>query len=137
MRDFLNKVRRLKMGQKPSGGWIRAIRASLGMSLRQLAKRADMSIANVSRIERDEKVGSVTLKTMERISRAMDAEFVYAIVPNDDIEKMIESQRMLYLKKKIGNSMAHMSLEDQAISDKRIKELMTQLNVDKRKIWDV
>jgi len=124
------------MNQKPSGGWIRAIRTSLGMSLKQLANRAGMSIANASRIERDEKLGSVTLKTMERISRAMDSEFVFAIVPKADIDKMIELQRKQYLTKKIRNTMAHMSLEDQTISNKRIRELMTKLNVDKKKIWD-
>lgn len=136
MKSFLNRVRRLNMSQRPSGGWIRAIRISLGMSLKQLANRAEMSIANASRIERHEKSGSVTLKTMERIARAMDSEFVYAIVPKDDIDKIIELQRKHYLNKRIRNTMAHMSLEDQALSDNRVREMMTKLNVDKKRIWD-
>ena len=44
--------------------------------------------------ERAELEGSVSLKQMERLAAAMGAHFVYAIVPNDKVEKLKYEQAM-------------------------------------------
>ena len=46
-----------------------------------LAKRLSVSPARVCMMESDEAKGAVTLKMMQKAARALDCEFVYALVP--------------------------------------------------------
>ena len=70
--NTLERFRSLKSINPPSKGWIRAVRDALGMNVRQLAERLNVDKSRVSRIERDEVEGNVTLKTMRRVGEALD-----------------------------------------------------------------
>jgi predicted DNA-binding mobile mystery protein A len=76
----------------PQEGWLRTVRNALGMSSTQLAKRLGVTKSRVSKAEQDEPSGSVTLKTMQSMAEAMDCKFVYAVVPNEDVEAIIQQR---------------------------------------------
>ena len=76
----------------PQEGGLRTVRNALGMSSTQLAKRLGVTKSRVSKAEQDEPSGSVTLKTMQGMAEAMDCKFVYAVVPNEDVEAIIQQR---------------------------------------------
>ena len=66
---------------KPSIGWARSIRQSLGMSAEQLARRLGVSRATIVTLERSEARGRITLASLEKLSRGLGCRVVYALVP--------------------------------------------------------
>lgn len=74
--------------QIPEKGWIATMRLALGMSAEQVARRKGVSRNAVYQAERSEKEGSVSLKQMENLATAMGGKFVYAIIPDEPIEKL-------------------------------------------------
>ena len=73
----------------PPDGWVRTVRKTLRMSGDQLAVRLGVTKGRIYKIEQDELVGGVTLKTMRATAEAMDCRFVYAVIPNRDIELLV------------------------------------------------
>ncbi len=104
----------------PKEGWIRTVRKALGMSGAQLARRLGVTRALVSNTERAELSGSVTIKAMQQMARAMDCQFVYAIVPAGAIQDMINQrarEKALGIVERANN---HMALEAQTLSKEQI-----------------
>lgn len=108
----------------PPSGWIRAIRVSLGLSIRQLAELVGVTHASINQIERREPLKRVTLSSLEVIAEAMDCKLVYAIIPkNSDssLEKILE-HRALNAAAKILSQVDHtMKLEAQGTNTKALK----------------
>ncbi len=73
----------IRVCERPSDGWVRAIRKALGMTANQLAKRMRVSQQAVSQLESKEMDGSVTLKKLRETAEAMDCRLVYAFIPNN------------------------------------------------------
>lgn len=105
----------------PPEGWIKTIRTALNMSGRQLATRLNVTKARISRVEKDEINGSVTLKTMQSTAEAMGCRFVYAIIPNHSIEDVIRQQALKQAKLKVNAAAVHMALEEQLISNEHMQ----------------
>lgn len=125
----------------PPEGWIKTVRSALSMSGRQLAMRLNVTKTRISRVEKDEINGSVTLKTMQSTAEAMDCRFVYAIIPNRNIEDIIKLQAVKQAKLKVASAAVHMALEDQLISSKsmqsEIKRIANELIERQPKdFWD-
>ena len=70
---------------RPFGGWIAAIRKSLGMSVRQLGERLGVSQQSASRLEINEVEDSITLKSLRKVAEALDCRLVYVLLPNDEL----------------------------------------------------
>ena len=100
----------------PREGWIATVRKALGMSGAQLARRLGVTRARISQAERAEVVGGVTLKTMRATAETMGCRFVYAIVPDKRIEDIIAAQAHVKARAVVAKAIAHMALEDQALS---------------------
>ncbi len=83
----MTMVDMLMCNLNPTEGWLKTLRLSLGMSGSQLALKLGVSKARVSRFEHDELTGSVTLKTMQSVAKAMNCRFVYAVVPEKKSRK--------------------------------------------------
>ncbi len=129
---------------QPQSGWLKAVRVSLGLSLRQLAKRMKVGLRTVASIEKNEAEGKASLATIERSARAMGCRLVYAVVPGEGKESLenILDERARALARKIRNQTAHtMRLEDQEThaDDKALQEntLAAELkaNADPR-LWE-
>ena len=111
----------------PSNGWIKAIRNTLGMSMEQLANRLSISKQAVSDIERREKEGSITLKSLRELGRVLDMELVYGFVPKDgSLEAMVEKKANELAKKIVLRTSNTMELEDQVNSKERIEKAILE-----------
>ena len=132
----------LKQVAMPPTGWIKAIRTAIGMSMQQLGNKLNVSKQGVMDIEKREKDGSITIKSLREIARAMDMQLVYGFVPNDGSLDALIEKRATELATQIVMRTAHtMKLEDQANSKKRIetaiRERVTAIKNEMPKIlWD-
>jgi len=105
----------------PKEGWIRTVRKALGMSGAQLARRLGVTRALVSNTERAELSGGVTIKAMQQMARAMDCQFVYAIVPDGVIQDMISRRAREKALAIVDRTNKHMALEAQTLSKEQIE----------------
>ena len=125
----------------PSEGWIRTVRTALGMSGAQLGRRLGVTRASVSNTEKAELNGGVTLKAMQQMAEGMGCRFVYAIVPEKNIEDVVYHRAMEKAREQVKAASVHMALEEQALtSDKleaEIKRLADEmLNKTSSALWN-
>ena len=121
----------LLKNQSPEGGWINAIRTSLKMSFRQFGDRMNVTPQGAEGMEKREKEGSITLKSLEEAGRALNMKLVYGFVPMDgSIKKTIENRARelaLEIVKTTSNTMA---LEDQENTNERLKKAIEEENYE-------
>lgn len=127
LETILQKFEPLSSADIPAKGWVRAIRDGLGMTARQLAERLGIAQQAVARIERDERTGSVTIKTMKRIAEGLDCLFVYGFVPNSSLEDAIRTQARIIAKKRLSRASQTMLLENQSLSNEENEEVLAEM----------
>ena len=126
----------------PPIGWIKAIRNGIGMSMEQLGKKLSITKQGVMDIEKREKEGAITIKSMQEIAKAIDMQFVYGFVTNDgSLNQMIETRALEMATKIVERTSTTMKLEDQVNSKERIenaiKERATEIiNKTPKILWD-
>jgi predicted DNA-binding mobile mystery protein A len=126
----------------PPIGWIKAIRNGIGMTMEQLGKKLSITKQGVMDIEKREKEGAITIKSMQEIAKAMDMKLVYGFVPNEgDLEQMIETRAIEMAKKIVERTSNTMKLEDQANSKERIEKAIKEraseiINNTPKILWD-
>lgn len=138
------KLRRflaLKEEPTPSGGWIRALRAGLGMTAARLAERVGVNRQRITRIERDEASGSVTIKTMRRVAEGLGCVFVYALIPKTTLDATVRAQARRLALLRLSLVSHTMALEDQALSESENDEVLARLIDDimddpPRSLWE-
>ncbi len=115
----------------PKSGWVKAIRESLGMTSQQLAERMGIQQSGVSLLEQREVDKKVTLETLQRAARAMGCELIYALVPRESLEKVVDEQSMITARKILEKTLHTMDLEQQQVgkaeTDLHLHELATEL----------
>jgi predicted DNA-binding mobile mystery protein A len=125
LQQLNNKMLRLASLKEeviPSKGWIKAIRTSLGMSMQQLGNKLNISKQGVLDIERREKDGSISIKSLREVALVMDMKLVYGFIPLDGTLDALIEKKAKELAKQIVMRTAHtMQLEDQANSNERIE----------------
>jgi len=139
--SYLKKINAFKSLAVPTKGWVMAVRNGLGMSRRQLATRLDLSTSRIQRLEEDEVVGAVTLKTMRRTAEAMDCVFVYALIPRTSLDDTLQTQALKKAKAHLNRVSHSMALESQALDDEANKEMLQTMakqiiNQSKSTLWD-
>lgn len=125
----------------PRKGWVRAIRDALGMTGGQLAIRLNANRQRVSRIEQDEKLGKITIKTLRSVAEALGCEFVYGFVPRQTLEDTVRNQARYVAKKRMSRSDQMMRLEKQELSEdereKVLERMITDItNTMPKLLWD-
>jgi len=123
----LNSLRDSSIFARPPRGWIKAIRESLGMTTRQMARRIGVTQSRAVDIETAETRGSITLDSLERAARALDCDLVYALVPRKPLETMVEQRAARLAKRRLKAARHSMSLEDQSLDETDEREQVTQL----------
>ena len=103
-----------------SEGWLKTVRKALGMSGSQLAKRLGVTKGRVSQAESAELTESATLKSMQNMAQAMNCRFVYAVIPEKEIESIIKDQATLKAKEQIRAASTQMALEAQALNGQQL-----------------
>lgn len=133
---------RLKQVALPPTGWIKAIRTAIGMSMQQLGNKLSVSKQGILDMEKREKEGSITIKSLKEIGRALDMQLVYGFVPNDgSLDAMIEKKATELATKIVLRTSNTMKLENQGNTNKRIenaiKEKAEEIKNEMPKIlWD-
>ena len=126
---------------RPTVGWTKTIRETLGMNTRQLGERCNVTSERIIRIEADEVGGKTTLATLEKVASAMNCRLVYALVPNDGLLKFIEKAALNKAESQLNHISHTMALEDQKVSDSALKEQIAMLKEELirdniKKVWD-
>ena len=125
----------------PRKGWVRAIRDALGMRGEQLAKRLGVNKQRVSRIEQDERLGNVTLKTLRGVAEALDCVFVYGFVPRESLEATVRNQAQSVARRRMARSNQAMRLEQQELSATEKEKAFHEMFLDiietmPKSFWD-
>ena len=118
----LDSLRNEQALVRPPKGWVKAIREALGLTTAQLGKRLGVSQPRIIDIERSEKVGAITLDTLERAANAMECKLVYAFVPKKPLQVLIEDRARSIAKSRLEITSHNMALEAQSVLAEDEKE---------------
>jgi predicted DNA-binding mobile mystery protein A len=137
--DRLSPLRELRTQLAvPHGGWSKALRTALGMTLEDLASRLGVTRSVVSRLETSEQKQTIQLDSLRRVAQAMNCDLVYVLVPREPLQAMVERQRDMVASDLDTRTRTHMRLEDQDEKDPRLanwrKEHSASLISD-RQLW--
>lgn len=120
-------VASIKKITPPPTGWIKAVRTSLGMSLQQLGNKISITKQSLMEIERREKDGTITLKTLRDAAHGLDMELVYGFVPKDGtLEALIDRKAKELATQIVLRTSNTMKLEDQGNSNTRIQKAIEE-----------
>ncbi len=126
----------------PDKGWINTIRTTLNMTMAQLGSKLNVTRQGIKGIEESEAKGSISINSLKEAGEALGLKFVYGFVPKDGtIDNLIKSRAKNLAKKIVLRTNQNMKLENQGISDKKIKQsiidLATEIKREMRKsLWD-
>jgi predicted DNA-binding mobile mystery protein A len=125
----------------PREGWIRALRAALGMPAFALARKLSVSPSVITRLERSEKDGTITLNSLRKIADAIGGEVVYAIVPRKSLDDILVDRANHEANRRYRRVSHTMALEDQRVTDEETRaqkrELAARLIATADKLlWD-
>lgn len=112
----------LKVAQRPSRGWIKAIREALGMTTGQLAQRMGVKQPRVVELEKAETHGNITLRSLERAAEALGCRLVYVLVPERPLGETIQARANKLAKEQSAAVEHTMRLEDQGVKSKAQRE---------------
>ncbi|MGK5088975.1 mobile mystery protein A [Bdellovibrionota bacterium FG-2] len=133
----LRSIRKIIPDTRIRSGWIRYLRQSLNMTLKQLADRAGLSTPTVAQAERGEAAGKITISTLKTMAQAMECEFIYAFIPKTDIDDLMKEAARKKARQLLTKADTHMTLEDQRVKqsiEERINQLADKL-FQKGDVW--
>lgn len=117
----------LRQVAMPPNGWIKAIRTALGMSMQQLGNKLSVTKQSIQDIEKREKDGSITLKSLRELGRVLDMELVYGFVPKDgSLDALVEKKALELASKIVLRTSNTMKLEAQENSKERIEKAIQE-----------
>lgn len=126
----------------PPNGWAKTIREALGISVRQMSRRAGLSRTSITSAEAGEARGTVQFDTLQGLADALDCDLVYALVPRTSLAKTLEAQARRKAVDLVGRVADSMKLEAQGVADeaseRQVRELAATILRDRgRHYWDV
>lgn len=125
----------------PPSGWIKAIREALGLTAEQLARRMGVVQSRVSALEKAERAGTPSLKTLRQAAEAMNCTLVYAIVPTTTLDDILREQATKKADVELARHHHTMRLENQAMDKSDLAAERERLVADMlagslRRVWD-
>ena len=131
-----NRLAEVSVCDRPSGGWLRTVRTSLGMSVRQLAERIGITQQSAAKLESNEARDAITLRSLRKAAAAMDCRLVYALVPNSSLQDVLRRQACRKAREIVSSVDHSMMLESQSVGDTETAiEQMTDELMNTR-VWD-
>ena len=137
----LSSMQNMELFVRPPRGWLKAIREALGMTTAQLGRRLGVVQSRVVAIEQAEAKGTITLNSLEKAAQALDCRLVYALMPKQPLEDIVEQRASLLAKSRLKSTGHTMTLEAQGVDatdeSEQLKRLIRQL-VEKSgsKLWE-
>lgn len=112
----LGTWREANLPARPSTGWSRAIRETLGMPATVLAARLGMSSAGIRKLEAAEAQQVISLTSLRKLADALGCELQYALVPREPLETRLQQRALKVAVERLRPISHSMSLEDQSVS---------------------
>jgi predicted DNA-binding mobile mystery protein A len=106
----------------PRSGWVRAIREAIGMTTAELGERMGTEASTVTRMEGSEAGDRIRLETLRRAADALDCDLVYALVPRQSLEEMVDQRAAKVAGHHIRAVDHSMALEDQRVAPETTSE---------------
>lgn len=125
----------------PAGGWVRAIRQSLGITQAALSAQLGVTRQAVQELERAEAQRRITFDSLDRLARALGCELAYALVPKAGSLEATLTQRARTVADAMLARTAHtMALEKQSLTQRQLARRRTALVASLRdkqpgKLW--
>ncbi|WP_158409221.1 mobile mystery protein A [Fimbriimonas ginsengisoli] len=126
----------------PAGGWVRAIREALGMSLQTFSTRMGLTSRSTAlQIEQAEVEGSITVKRLRAAADALGCDVAIVFVPRIPLTQMTEERAREKAEervKRVGHSMV---MESQGVYGSRLDEIVERttreiLSRGDSRLWD-
>jgi len=139
--DKLAPFRTAQFPPCPDGGWLAAIRNTLGMSGLAMAKRMGLSSGmSVYKYEKAEAQKSITLEALSLCADALGCEVHYALVPKKSLKDIVDERAIDLARQELIPISQGMLLEGQSVGESNNEfqvELLTQRLLDGswRKLW--
>lgn len=110
----------------PGGGWLRAVREALGLTVRQQAARLGMAAATLHRSEQSEAEERISLAQLRKLAEGLECELVYGLVPRKALTERVQEQATRLARSEILGVAHSMSLEDQRPSERYLRKQLDQ-----------
>ena len=111
-----------KVVAPPPEGWIKAIRTTLKMPRRLLARKLAVTTEAIRQTEEREATGNVTLNAMQEAARALGMRFTYAIVPEEgSLSGHIERRAREVATQVVKRTHQQMALEAQEVDQEKLE----------------
>jgi len=122
--DLLREV--VPAATPPRHGWVRAIREAIGMTTAELGERMGSEGSTVARMESSEASDRIRLDTLRRAASALDCELVYALVPRQRLEDMVDEQALKRASQLVTTVDHSMALESQRVAPDTTSEQLRE-----------
>jgi len=111
------------------------------MTTAQLGRRLHLTKQRVGALERAEAEGKVTLASLRRAAQALDCELVYAVVPKESLEEVVDRRARAAAQEMVERTAHSMGLEHQRPSDQetsaQIRDVAERLKAElSSRLWD-
>lgn len=142
MEQKLQAFVKLKTQVQPAAGWIYGIRTALGMSMRQLGNRLNISPQSIKETEQREQDGTITINKLKEVARALDMQLVYGFIPEEgSLDEIINKRAEELARKIVMRTSANMRLENQEISAEKLERFIKERAEEFKKqlpkiLWD-
>jgi predicted DNA-binding mobile mystery protein A len=126
----------------PETGWIYAVRKALNMSLSQLGKKIGVTPQAVRAMEQREKNGTISLKSLHDVAKALNMQVIYALVPTQEsLEEKVEDRVWQVAQDIVNRTSQSMKLEDQENEKARLMRAYNEKKEELRNeipkfLWD-
>jgi predicted DNA-binding mobile mystery protein A len=126
--QILERFKGLDKAPMPKIGWVRTVRLTLGMSMRQLGERMGITAQAVAQMEERETQGAVTIESLQTAARAMNMKVVYALLPAEGtLESMVEARALELAKEMVALELKDLSPAEKALMQERLeKSILTK-----------
>ena len=109
------------------------------MTAAQLAGRLGVTQATLSTLELSETRGTIQLDTLRRVAAAINCTLVYALVPAEPLEKIVQDRARSVASEHLQPIQHSMRLEDQELAPNEQEKLLADYirnELDPRRLWD-
>jgi predicted DNA-binding mobile mystery protein A len=124
-----------KDSPRPPKGWLRAIRETTGITVREVAARLGKAPSLAANLEKSEAEYRITLGSLRDAADALGCQLVYALVPKSGSVQQLAEERVRTKAAENVRSVEHsMALEDQAVGgiEDKIEEETRRILQQKR-----
>lgn len=111
----------------PPGGWVKALREALGMTLETFGSRLGGSRQTAHQLEQSEATGSITIKRLRTAADAMECELVVFLRPKRSLESIVQDRAHAVARRLVSRTEHSMVLEKQAVAESRIAEMVEEM----------